>query len=123
MKAGEDKIAWLRDYYDALDGGDYARAAEFLHEDIRTVYPRGDELLGRGALMKVSERSLGALERISHKIRNVWDEGAELVFELDVTYYRRDGEILTRAGIGIFVMDEERVREQRLYVDLTGIWD
>jgi len=114
---------WLRSYYDALDGGDYERAAEFFHEDVRTVYPRGDELIGRGALMKVTERSLGSLDRISHDIRNVWEHGDELVFELDVTYYKRGGEVIKRSGIGIFVLDDGRVREQRLYVDLAGVWD
>lgn len=123
MRAPEETLAWLGDYYDAMDNLRFADVEEFLHEDIETRYPTGDVLQGRAPLMKVSERSLRALERIRHEIRNAWVEDDELIFELDVTYWRRDGVVIERSGIGIFVLLDHKVAAQRLFVDLAGIWD
>lgn len=122
MKAGADRVAWLRDYYAAMDAQRFDDVAPFLREDIHTVYPTGLEVSGRDKLLHQSAIALGALERIRHDIRNVWVEDDELIFELDVTYWRKDGQVIERCGIGIFVMDGERVAAQRLFVDLNGVW-
>jgi ketosteroid isomerase-like protein len=122
MKASEQKLRWLSDYYAALDAGRYGEVAGCFTPDVRTLYPMGIEVVGRDALMTQTERSLGALERIRHEIVNVWEEDDELVFELDVTYWRRDGGVLTRRGMAIFVLDDGLIAEQRLFVDLNGVW-
>lgn len=123
MKAADETVAWLRAYYDAMDNGRYDEVATYLHEDIRTRYPTGDVLDGRAPLMKVTERSLGALERIRHAIVNVWTEDDELVFELDVTYWRKDGGVVERSGMAIFELRDGLIAGQRLFVDMRGVWD
>ena len=123
MRAPDATVQWLRDYYAAMDSGRYDEVAACFTPDVHTIYPSGVEVIGRDALMQQTERSLNALDRIQHEIVNVWVEDSELIFELDVTYCRRDGGVLQRGGIGIFVMDGELIREQRLFVDLAGVWD
>lgn len=123
MRAPDETVQWLRGYYAAMDSGRFDEVAAHFTADVHTVYPTGIEVIGRDALMAQTQRALNALERIQHELVNVWAEGDELVFELDVTYWRRDGGVVQRGGVGIFVMDGKLVREQRLFVDLNGVWD
>ncbi len=63
------------------------------------------------------------MERIRHDLRHVWEqEDDQLVFELEVTYWRPDGQILSRPGMGIFVVREGLVHEQRLFVDNAAVY-
>lgn len=115
-------MRWLRGYYAALDAGRYDELGGYFTEDVHTIYPAGVEVIGRDELMRLTTQGLTALERIRHEIVNVWTEDDELIFELDITFWRRDGGVLQRGGVGIFVMDGVLVREQRLFIELDGVW-
>lgn len=123
MKAKQRTIDWLEAYYAAMDGLRFDEVADFLAEDVHNHYATGVEVVGRDAILERGRTNLGALERIRHAVRNVWEEDDELVFELAVTYWRKDGKVIERPGMGIFVMDDGRIREQRLFVDANGVWD
>lgn len=123
-QASPERRAWLADYYGALDAGRYDEAERAFAEDVVTRYPTGHELAGRAALMAVTAKSLGRLASIHHDVKNVWEEGDELIFELAVTYERTDGIKIVRPGTGIFVLDADGlIAEQRLFVDMAGVWD
>ena len=115
-------MRWLRGYYAAIDAGRYDDVSGYFTEDVHTIYPAGVEVIGRDELMRLTAQGLTALERIRHEIVNVWAEDDELIFELDITFWRRDGGVLQRGGVGIFVMEGALVREQRLFIELDGVW-
>lgn len=123
-QATPERRAWLEDYYGALDAGRYDETERAFAQDVLTRYPNGHELTGRAALMAVTAKSLGRLASIRHDIRNVWEEGDEVIFELEVTYERTDGKTIVRPGTGIFVLDAGGlITQQRLFVDMAGVWD
>lgn len=122
MKATQSRLDWLRTYYAALDQLRFDEIARFLHEDCVTVYPTGHVDRGRERIIKRAEAALGSLERIRHELRDAWEEGEELIFELEVTYWRRDGKTITRPGVGIFTFQDGLISQQRLFVDNEGVW-
>lgn len=124
MKASEETLAWLRAYYAAMDAGSFDEIASRLHPECRCEYATGHVDVGREKILRRAERALGALAGISHELQAVWVQDGELIFEVRVTYRRRDGVTIARPGMGIFVLDEDRlIREQRLFVDASGVWD
>lgn len=123
MKARPSTLHWLRSYYDAIENLRFDEVAEFLHEDCRCQYPSGAVIAGRKRFIQLGRRDLGALKGIRHELRGAWEEGDALIFELEVTYWREDGEKIVRPGVGIFVLDDGRIRAQRLFVDARGVWD
>lgn len=123
MKAGQSTIDWLRSYYGALDELRFEEVGKFLHEDCVSRYPTGHVVEGRELVLKLTERALTALARIQHELRSAWEEGEEVIYELEVTYRRRDGQTIVRPGVGIFVLEDGLIREQRLFVDARGVWD
>jgi hypothetical protein len=123
MTAPPEIVDWLRGYYVAMDAGRFDEIAARLHSECRCEYATGHVDVGRDTIIHRAQRALGALEGISHELRGVWLEDDELIFELSVTYRRRDGETIVRPGMGIFVLDEHRlIRVQRLFVDASGVW-
>lgn len=123
MRATQSRIDWLKAYYEAMDSLRFDEVAEFLDEECHNYYATGDELIGRENILSRGRHNLGLLQRIRHSVRNVWEEDDEVIFELAVTYWRKDGDIIDRPGMGIFIMKDGRIREQRLFVDARGVWD
>lgn len=106
-----------------MDDLRFQDVAEFLHDDCRNLYPMGTTVAGRDNILARARKALGALKGIRHELRGAWEEGEELIFELEVTYWRSDGETIVRPGMGVFVLEDGRIREQRLFVDARGVWD
>lgn len=123
MKARPSTLQWLRSYYDAIDNLRFDEVAAFLHDDCRCQYPNGAVITGRERFIQWGRRDLGALRGTRHELREAWEEGDELIFELEVTYWREDGGRIARPGVGIFLLDDGRIRAQRLFVDARGVWD
>jgi ketosteroid isomerase-like protein len=123
VKAREPAVEWLRSYYAALDAGRFDEVAEFLHADCRNQYPDGLVVVGRERIMRGMRSALGALAGISHELRRVWEEDEEVIFELEVTYRRRDGGKLVRPGAGVMVRRDGLIVAQRMFVDAAGVWD
>jgi len=122
MTASESTIAWLRSYYEAIDQLQLDRLADFLHEQCEIHYPTGHSEVGRDRILERTEKALGSLKGTEHRLVHVWDEGEELIFELEVTYRREDGTSVLRPGVGIFVLDQGRIRQQRLFVNDAAVW-
>lgn len=122
MKASAATTEWLHGYYAAIDGGRYHEVAAYLHEDCRSVYATGRVDVGRERIVARMETALGLLERIRHELKNAWEDDGEVIFELEVSYWRRDGETSSRPGMGIFVLQDGLIREQRLFVNDAGVW-
>jgi hypothetical protein len=123
VKASPETLAWLGGYYAAMDGGRFDEIASYLAEDCRCAYATGHVATGRERIVRQAEQALGALAGIHHTLRGAWEEDGELIFELDVTYECTDGRTITRPGVGIFVLDADRlIHEQRLFVDVSGVW-
>ncbi len=123
MQAKPSTVQWLRAYYEAMDSLRFDRVAEFLHDDCRNTYPTGAVVVGRAKIIERGRKGLGALRGIRHELKQAWEEGDELIFELEVTYWRKDGQEIVRPGVGIFVLHQGKIRQQRLFVDARGVWD
>jgi len=123
VKASAETVEWLRAYYAALDALRFDEVAGFLDEDCTCVYPNGHVQRGPERIMSSTRRALESLAAIRHEVRGAWEEAEELIFELNVTYTRRDGQTIVRPGVGIFTLKDGKIREQRLFVDASGVWD
>lgn len=123
MRAREETIEWLRAYYRAVDNLRFEEMAEFLHEQCENQYPTGIVIAGRERILRGMRAALEALAGTHHELKAAWEEDAELIFELEVTYKRRDGQTIARPGVGIFTLELGKIRRQRLFVDASGVWE
>lgn len=122
MNASKSTLEWFARYYDAIDGFRFDDVAGFLAEDVHAHYATGVEVVGRDEVVARGKATFGTMERIRHDLRNVWEEDDEVVFELAVTYWRKDGQVIERPGMGIFVVRDGLIHEQRLFVDSSAVY-
>lgn len=122
MKARPEAVRWLEAYYQAVDGMRVDQLGEFLHERCEVQYPGGRVVSGREQIIGGMQAALEALAAINHQLQGAWEEEQGLIFELQVTYTRRDGHKIVRPGAGIFVFEDGKIRQQRLFVDASGVW-
>lgn len=122
MRASFERTQWLRDYYAAVDGLRLVEIAAFLAPDCRAHYATGRSDTGREVIVERMGKVLGRLARIQHELVGVWEEEDEVIFELEVTYWRQDGEQFVRRGMGVLVLENELITEQRLFVNDSAVW-
>lgn len=122
MRAAKGTVGWLGAYYAALDSGNTDELKDFLHPDCRSHYATGTTDIGRSQILERTAKALERLAGIRHVIEHVWEDGDMVIFELEVTYRRRDGTRISRPGMGIFVRQDGLIREQRLFVNDTAVW-
>jgi ketosteroid isomerase-like protein len=123
MRASAEVLNWLRAYYEAMDQRRFDEVAALLHEDCEAQFPAGIVVRGRERIVRGMRAGLEALAGIRHELKDAWQEDRELIFELEVTYHRTDGQTIVRPGVGIFVLDGGTILAQRLFVDTSGVWD
>jgi len=123
MNASKSTMEWFARYYGAIDAFRFDEVAGFLAEDVHAHYATGVEVIGRDEVVARGKATFGMMERIHHELRNVWEEdGDQFVFELEVTYWPSGREAVSRPGMGIFVVRDGLIREQRLFVDNGAVY-
>jgi len=123
VTASKSTREWFDRYYDAIDGFRFDEVAEFLADDVHAHYPTGVEVVGRDQIIARGKETFGTMKRVRHELRNIWEQdGDQFIFELVVTYWRPDGQVISRPGMGIFVVRDGQIREQRLFVDNNAVY-
>lgn len=123
MNASPETLDWLGRYYALVDAGRMEESSKFFAEDARLRFANNDPVVGRGRILGVLAALVDSLDGISHDLKGVWEEeDGVLVYEVDVTYARRDGGAVTCPGAVFCKVEGETFLEQRIYVDITPVF-
>ena len=89
------------------------------------VYQLGNsEVLFDKAAMKKSEENLfSVVSAINHEIKMMWECGDVVLAEMDVTYWRRDGRVVTLPCANIFRLEGDKFSELRIFMDVNPLFD
>lgn len=123
MRASEKTLDWLGHYYALVDAERMDESAVFFAEDARLRFANNEAIVGREGIDATLRALVDSLDGIRHDIKNVWEEEEGVViYEVDVTYTRKDGGVVTCPGVVVCVVEDELFREQRIYVDITPVF-
>jgi ketosteroid isomerase-like protein len=110
----------VREYYALLDAGRVDDAVRFFTEDASVRIANSMPIAGREAIGKVLGGALRGFAGIRHDVRSVWEpDAATLIYEVDVTYYRKDGSTVSITGACVCQMRDGACAAQRIYADLS----
>lgn len=124
MRAKQSTLDWLRSYYAAFDSGRFDEVRTYYADGLRNTYPKGEVMEGGDAIVAGAEQRMSGLDGIRHDLKNAWEEDdGTLIWELEVTYRRKDGQTIARWGVAVGHVADGRFTSQRLYVDQAGVWD
>lgn len=124
MRATKKTNAWLREYYQHIDGMNTEGYMAMFAEDARMVFANADPIEGRDGIRQALTALLDSVGGIRHTLHDVWqEEHGPVIFECDVLYTRKDGkEVSVRAAAFFVIGDDGLCREQRITVDLSPVF-
>ena len=57
--------------------------------------------------------------KVAHSVKNTWRKGDTIVCEIDLSYHRRDGKVVTVPCLDNIRLKGDKVKSLRAYLDAT----
>ena len=89
------------------------------------VYQFGnfEPCLDKAAIKKSADNFFGNISGVYHDIKMMWEVGDVVFVEMDVTYWRKDGSIITLPCFDIFRLEGNKFAELRIFMDVNPVFD
>lgn len=121
--AGQTMRNWLDSYYSHVDAMRVDELLEYFAPDAKLSFANFPPAIGRDGIRAALGGVLGAIAGIRHNIKTLWEApDGTIVFEVDVTYSRRDGREVTVPGCAVSLVRDGQFVTQSIYVDLTPVF-
>ena len=96
--------------------------ASYFTEDAFYRFSNTPPLIGRQKIRDSSVYFRQKVKAVSHEIKSMWEMGDTVICEMDVTYTRNDGTVLTIPCTDIIRMEGELFRELQIYMDISPVF-
>ena len=89
------------------------------------VYQFGnfEPCLDKAAIKKSADNFFSNISGVYHDIKIMWEVGDVVFVEMDVTYWRKDGSIITLPCFDIFRLEGNKFAELRIFMDVNPVFD
>ena len=77
----------------------------------------------RDAILKSSDNFDSQISAVYHEIKMMWESGEVVFVEMDVTYWRNDGSVVTLPCFDIFRFEGNKIAELRIFMDVNPVFD
>ena len=74
-------------------------------------------------ILKSSDNFDSQISAVYHEIKMMWESGDVVFVEMDVTYWRNDGSIVTLPCFDIFRFEGSKIAELRIFMDVNPVFD
>jgi ketosteroid isomerase-like protein len=116
--ATQHTIDLLTDYFAAMEAKDGDRFGAYYADDITLTFAGAPVVTGRDAVRQQMIDTLSKVESLAHPLINVWQEdNGVVIFEVDSVWTFRDGTTATITACSIFTLHDDKITDQRIYVD------
>jgi ketosteroid isomerase-like protein len=115
----------IRELFAALDAGDVDGALQLMTEDVAFRFGSADPVVGRAAFAEGVSALASTIVSLTHRLLAVWTTVAPdpaVICEMAVTYRRHDGSELTLPCANVFRLQEGRIADYRIYMDVNPVF-
>jgi ketosteroid isomerase-like protein len=121
-RADDTTIAFLTDYFAAIQAKDLDRLGTFYAEDVTLTFGNAPTVTGRGTVVAQMTDLLGKVDTLAHPLVNVWQEdNGVVILEVESVWRFPDGVEATITACSIFTIHDGQFTDQRIYVDNSPI--
>ena len=82
-----------------------------------------DVCLDKAAIKKSALDFFSQISAVYHEIKMLWEVGDVVFVEMDVTYWRKDGSIISLPCFDIFRLEGDKFSELRIFMDVNPLFD
>jgi alkylhydroperoxidase/carboxymuconolactone decarboxylase family protein YurZ/catechol 2,3-dioxygenase-like lactoylglutathione lyase family enzyme/ketosteroid isomerase-like protein len=89
------------------------------------VYQFGnfDVCLDKESIKKSANAFFSQIDAVYHEIKMIWEEGDAVFVEMDVTYWRKDGSVVSLPCFDIFRVEGDKFSELRIFMDVNPVFN
>jgi ketosteroid isomerase-like protein len=106
----------------AIDAGDIDRISTLLSPDVCLRFGNEEPVHG---LADASARIAGLLSTVStlsHELCETWVRTDAVICEVEITYERRDGSVITLPCVDVFRLSNGLIADYRAYMDINPLF-
>jgi ketosteroid isomerase-like protein len=97
--------------------------AQFLAEDGAFIFGNMPAAKGRAAVAGAVKQFFSSISGIKHHIAGVWQEGDTVTVELEVSYTRKDGKVVTLPCANIWKLNQQdKISDYRIFMDVNPVF-
>jgi limonene-1,2-epoxide hydrolase len=108
--------------FSAIDAKDTDAFLAYLAEDGVFQYGAAPVARGREQVRAAVDGFFSSIDGLSHELTNVFPGDGAMACEGRVTYRRHDGSEITLPFCNVFILDEDRIAEYRVYIDIAPLY-
>jgi ketosteroid isomerase-like protein len=112
---------WITDLFESIDRKDADKFASFLTEEATFRFGNAPPITGREAIREAVAQFFSSIAAVEHRRADTWALQEVVICNGEVTYTRRDGSLLTVSFANIFKLNNNRVHEYFIYVDISQL--
>ncbi|HEY9850432.1 MAG TPA: nuclear transport factor 2 family protein [Leptolyngbyaceae cyanobacterium] len=89
------------------------------------VYQFGnfDVCLDKASIKQSADNFFSRISAVYHEIKAMWEEGDAVFVEMDVTYWRKDGSVISLPCFDIFRVEGDKFSELRIFMDVNPVFN
>jgi catechol 2,3-dioxygenase-like lactoylglutathione lyase family enzyme len=82
-----------------------------------------DVCFDKAAIKKSADAFFNGISAVYHDIKMIWEVGDVVFVEMDVSYWRKDGSVITLPCSDIFRVEGDKFSELRIFMDVNPVFD
>jgi ketosteroid isomerase-like protein len=115
---------WVHNYFQTVDTLDANAIAAHFTEDGKFRFSNQPPAIGKQAIRDALAQFFSTIEAMHHENTGLWlgDDGNSAVYEVDVTYTRKDGTQITLPCASILRSRDDKVYDFRMNMDISPVY-
>lgn len=119
---GEPQNDALAGLFAAIDAKDTERFLGYLAETARFRFGSAPAVEGRDAIRDAVDAFFASIASLEHSVAATATAGSTVFTEGDVTYTRHDGSMITLPFADVFEMQDGRIADYKIYMDIGPLY-
>ncbi|WP_455201157.1 nuclear transport factor 2 family protein [Kaarinaea lacus] len=114
---------WINQLFQSIDSKDSDAFLTFLAEDVFFRFGNAEPIHGKNNAGNVVRGFFESIKALQHDISETCSVDDSVICHGFVTYTKHDGSPLTVPFANIFKMEDEKIKEYLIYVDVSELYN
>jgi ketosteroid isomerase-like protein len=105
-----------------VDAMDIRGFGELFAEDGRVTFGNAEPMIGRDGIAAGLKQFYKSIAALRHEVVNIWSNEAHTIAYANVTYRRLDGHQVSVPSATIYHIDDGKIDDYRIFIDLSPVY-
>jgi len=117
-----DYTAMVKRLLAAVDSYDLDTYMTFFADDAEYKVGNAEPVIGPQGIRQFVGLITPVIKSVAHEIKNIWQVGDTVLFEVDVIYTRHDGKVFKLPNVNIVRFQGDKIRTFQAFIDASEVF-